>query len=80
MNESKTYNQGFLDRAAGPGSAHWLRLPGGRLCDDAGGQPRGHVFLLHRVQLPLLLLRLTGGRGVRRLIRGYIELFQGRRC
>lgn len=29
------------------------------------------------VTLPLLLLRLTGGRQVKRLIRGYIELFQG---
>ena len=29
------------------------------------------------VTLPLLLLRLTGGRTVRRIIRGYIELFQG---
>lgn len=29
------------------------------------------------VTLPLLLLRLTGGRTVKRLIRGYIELFQG---
>nr|VUD34909.1 amino acid ABC transporter [Raoultella sp. NCTC 9187] len=29
------------------------------------------------VTLPLLLLRLTGGRQVRRLIRGYVELFQG---
>ncbi len=29
------------------------------------------------VTLPLLLLRLTGGRQVQRLIRGYIELFQG---
>ncbi|CAH5586181.1 L-cystine transport system permease protein YecS [Enterobacter cloacae] len=29
------------------------------------------------VTLPLLLLRLTGGRAVRRIIRGYIELFQG---
>lgn len=32
------------------------------------------------VTLPLLLLRMTGGRRVKRLIRGYIELFQGRRC
>jgi polar amino acid transport system permease protein len=29
------------------------------------------------VTLPLLLLRMTGGRTVKRLIRGYIELFQG---
>ncbi len=29
------------------------------------------------VTLPLLLLRLTGGRQVKRLIRGYVELFQG---
>ena len=29
------------------------------------------------VTLPLLLLRLTGGRTVKRIIRGYIELFQG---
>jgi amino acid ABC transporter, permease protein, 3-TM region, His/Glu/Gln/Arg/opine family len=29
------------------------------------------------VTLPLLLLRLTGGRQVKRLIRVYIELFQG---
>ncbi|HDC4569663.1 TPA: ABC transporter permease subunit, partial [Enterobacter cloacae] len=29
------------------------------------------------VTLPLLLLRLTGGRLIMRLIRGYIELFQG---
>ena len=29
------------------------------------------------VTLPLLLLRLTGGRMIMRLIRGYIELFQG---
>ncbi|STR34907.1 amino acid ABC transporter [Klebsiella grimontii] len=29
------------------------------------------------VTLPLLLLRMTGGRQVKRLIRGYIELFQG---
>jgi polar amino acid transport system permease protein len=29
------------------------------------------------VTLPLLLLRLTGGRTVKRMIRGYIELFQG---
>ena len=32
------------------------------------------------VTLPLLLLRLTGGRRVKRLIRGYIELFRARRC
>ncbi|STR40139.1 amino acid ABC transporter [Klebsiella michiganensis] len=29
------------------------------------------------VTLPLLLLRMTGGRQVKRLIRGYVELFQG---
>ena len=29
------------------------------------------------VTIPLLLLRLTGGRGIHRVIRGYIELFQG---
>ena len=35
------------------------------------------------VTLPLLLLRMTGGRQVKRLIRGYVELVQGtpaRRC
>ncbi|HHD7459289.1 TPA: amino acid ABC transporter permease/ATP-binding protein [Klebsiella oxytoca] len=29
------------------------------------------------VTLPLLLLRMTGGRQIKRLIRGYVELFQG---
>ncbi|WP_232357578.1 ABC transporter permease subunit, partial [Burkholderia contaminans] len=29
------------------------------------------------VTLPLLLLRMTGGRQVKRLICGYVELFQG---
>ena len=42
-------------------------------------QPHPHLPFLGGalVTLPLLLLRMTGGRQIKRLIRGYVELFQG---